>query len=291
MTQGNILLVPADDVTAESLNAYLTLAGYSVLTAWSQDAALELTRQLLPPAIVVDLDAPNVDAMQLCANIRSTPRTRHIHVTLLAPLARRSDRLSALSSGADEYMLKPVDAEELVLRIRNALRRAEYQNLVDPITSLPGPQLVEDRLRELLKSRDEWALIRISLRGFKPFSAVYGFLAGEEVLRFAARLFTQTVNDLGAHDDFLGDAGGGNFIVITAIDQAEALRRALIDRFARDVTAHYSFREREQGYMLIKSAEGAEMREPLMSLNTQMVTSRQGPFYDIVELTQMKSEE
>jgi PleD family two-component response regulator len=238
--------------------------------------------------MIIDLDAPDLEVVDLCHAIRSGPRTRHLHITLLASQTRRDDRLLALSSGADEFTIKPVDAEELGLRIRNALRRAEFQNLVDPVTGLPGPRLVEEQLRELLRRHDEWALIRANLRGFKTFNTAYGFLAGEEVLRFAAHVFAQAVDQCGAHEDFLGHTGSDNFVVITAPECAETLRQTLTDRFGDGVRAHYSFREREQGYTITKLPDGTEERTPLMTLYTQMVTSQQGPFYDIFELTQMQ---
>ena len=287
-TKDRILLMLADDLTSNLLRAYFAAADYTVLTAASKDEALSVARQEQPKAVIIDLDVPDIDVAALCTDLRATPRTRHLHITLLTPQARRDDRLQALSSGADEFMAKPVDAEELGLRLRNALRRAEFQNLVDPITGLPGPRLVEEQLRALLRRTDEWALIRSSLRGYKAFTAAYGFLAGEEVLRFAAQTLSQMVEQVGGHQDFLGHAGGDNFVIVTTPDRAEALRSAFAEHFNDGVRAHYSFREREQGYMLIKTAESEE-RVPLMTLNTQMITSGQGPFYDLVELTQMSN--
>lgn len=286
MTKGSVLIVPADDTTLELLRAYFASANYAILTARSFDEALHQARQSLPQAMIIDLDVPTLDAAALCKEVRSSPRTQHIHITLLTPQARHDDRLSALSSGADEFMAKPVDAEELGLRVRNALRRAEFQNLVDPVTGLPGSRLVEEQLRALLRKKEPWALVRAHLRGFKPFNAAYGFLAGEEVVRFVAHTFSQLVEQLGSYDDFLGHAGGDNFIVITALERSENMRQALTARVNEGVRAHYSFRERERGYMLVKAADGTETQVPLMTLNAQLLTSEQGPFYDILELTQ-----
>jgi diguanylate cyclase (GGDEF)-like protein len=193
-----------------------------------------------------------------------------------------------LSSGADEFLSKPVDAEELGLRLRNALRRAEFQNLVDPVTGLPGPRLVEEQLRALLRRKDTWAMVRANLRSFKAFNTAYGFLAGEEVLRFAAQTLTHAVAELGSPDDFLGHAGGDNFIVISMLDRGAVIRQALVERFNSGLLAHYSFRERERGYVVLRAADGAETQAPLMTLNAQLLTSEQGPFYDIMELTQIQ---
>jgi len=288
MTKGSVLIVPADDTTLELLRAYFASANYTILTARTKAEALHLARQALPQAMIVDLDVPDVDVAALCQEVRLSPRTQHIHITLLTPHARHDDRLLALSSGADEFLPKPVDAEELGLRLRNALRRAEFQNLVDPVTGLPGSRLVEEQLRALLRKKESWALVRANLRGFKAFTTAYGFLAGEEVLRFAAQTFKHVVDETGAPDDFLGHAGGDNFVVITSLDRGAAIRQALIDRVNTGVLAHYSFRERERGYLILKNADGVETQAPLITLNALLLTSEQGPFYDIMELTQMQ---
>lgn len=284
-TKGSVLIVSSDNVLLDLLRHYFSSAHYRILTASSNDEALRITRQLLPQALVIDLDVPGLDVVALCAEIRNSLRTRHIHITLLTPQSRREERLRALSFGADEFMPKLVDAEELGLRLRNALRRAQFQNLLDPVTGLPGPSLIEDQLRQLLRRHNDWALLRVNLRGFKPFNTVYGFMAGEDVLRFVAQTFSQAVEQLGTHDDFLGHAGGDNFVVITKPDRAEALVQALTTSINEGLRAHYSFRERELGYLLVRT-EGVEQHVPLMTLQTHQVTSQQGPFYDIFELTQ-----
>ncbi len=286
MPKGSVLIVPADETTLELLRVYFAAVQFDILTAQSEAEAIRLARQALPQAMIVDLDLPGIDVAALCREVRSSPRTQHIHITLLTPRAYHDDRLTALASGADEFLAKPVDAEELGLRVRNALRRAEFQNLVDPVTGLPGSSLVEEQLRALLRKQEPWALIRAHLRGFKVFNTVYGFLAGEEVLRFAAQTILHVVAEAGSPDDFLGQAGGDNFVVITTLERGEWLRQMLIDRINSGVLSHYAFRERERGYMVVTAADGTETTVPLMTLNAQLLTSEQGPFYDILELTQ-----
>jgi len=279
-----ILMVSADAESTLSLHDQFLSAGYDVKFAQSAAEAMAIARRELPQAIVLDSDVPGLDVAALSRDLRSTPRTRHIHLTLLAPQAERDIRLSALSAGVDEFIIKPIDVEELELRIRNALRRAAYQNLVNPITGLPGAYLIEERLRELLKAPPGWALMRLSLRGFKPFTDVYGFLAGEEVLRFAGRLFGEAMNALGTSEDFLGHAGDDDFVIITADSALSELRSELRRRFNEGIQSHYSFREREQGYLVMRNSDGSETRIPLMTLVVRTVTSEDGPFADIREL-------
>jgi PleD family two-component response regulator len=285
MTRRAILMVSADAESTVSLHDHFGEAGYELKFAQSADEALAIARRDLPAAIVLDSEVPGLDVAGVSSDLRATPRTRHIHLTLLAPQSERDARLAALAAGVDEYVIKPIDVEELELRIRNALRRAAYQNLVNPITGLPGPYLIEERLRELLNSSSPWALMRLSMRGFKPFTDVYGFLAGEEVLRFAGRLFGEAMNQYGAADDFLGHAGDNDFVIITAPDALAELRQELRKRFDEGIKSHYSFREREQGYLTVRASDGSETRVPLMALVVRTVTSEDGPFADIRELS------
>jgi len=285
MTHRTILMISADADSTVALHDQFGRAGYDLRFAQNVDEALSIARRDLPQAIVLDTEVPGLEAARLIGELRSSPRTRHIHITLLAPQVARDARLSALASGADEFTLKPIDVEELELRIRNALRRAEYQNLVHPTTGLPGPYLIEERLRDLLKAPPSWALMRLSLRGFKPFTDAYGFLAGEEVLRHTGRLFGEVMSEFGSPDDFLGHSGDDNFILITSPDALADLRAELRRRFDESIRSHYSYREREQGYLVMKSSDGAETHVPLMTLVVRTTTSDDGPFADIRELS------
>jgi len=285
MTLRTVLMVSADADSTVSLHDHFREAGYDLRFAQSADEALELARRDLPEAIILDSEVPGLDVAAVADDLRSTPRTRHIHLTLLAPQTGRDARLEALSAGVDEFVIKPIDVEELELRVRNALRRAAYQNLVNPITGLPGPYLIEERLRELLTAASDWALMRLSLRGYRSFTDVYGFLAGEEVLRFSGRLFGEAMNQFGSADDFLGHSGDDNFLMITSLDALSELRSELRSRFDEGIKSHYSFREREQGYMILKGVDGSETRVPLMALVIRTTTSEDGPFADIRELS------
>ena len=117
-TKGSVLLMLADELTSNLLRAYFASVDYAVLSAQSKEEALSAARQAQPKAIIIDLGVPDLDVVALCGELRATSRTQHIHITLLTSQARRDDRLQALSAGADEFMVKPVDAEELLDLIR-----------------------------------------------------------------------------------------------------------------------------------------------------------------------------
>ena len=97
----------------------------------------------------------------------------------------RSDKLQGLELGADDYITKPFDIEELKLRVQGAIRRSERESLTDPRSGLPAGRLIEEQLRRIIREK-EWALLDIRINYFDAFRDVYGFVAGDDVLRFTA---------------------------------------------------------------------------------------------------------
>jgi two-component system phosphate regulon response regulator PhoB len=97
-TKGSVLIVSDDEDSLDILRQYFSNANYQIMTASSKDAALNMTRQRLPQAIIIDQDVLDLDVAALCAEVRASPRTRHIHITLLTPQSRQDERLQALMS-------------------------------------------------------------------------------------------------------------------------------------------------------------------------------------------------
>ncbi|HQE18081.1 MAG TPA: response regulator, partial [Aggregatilineales bacterium] len=196
MSKGRLLVVEDDQDIANMLRIYFTGQGYDIQIANRGAAALKHTQQQLPQLIVLDINLPDIDGYTVCKTLRTNSRTRHIPIIFLTEKDERSDRIAGLELGADDYITKPFDIEELRLRIANAIRASERMGLTDPRSGLPSGRLIEDALRELLR-RDEWAYMDIRINHFEPFRDKYGFVAGDEVLRFTAMMLGEIVDQKG----------------------------------------------------------------------------------------------
>jgi diguanylate cyclase (GGDEF)-like protein len=285
MSVGRILLVEANQESVQKLQQAFRPEGYEVLVASDGEQAWDICRRLLPQAVLINVNLPDLDDYKLLRRIRSALRTRHIHVTFLTEGRERRDKIAGLEMGADDYIFKPYDVEEVRLRTRNVLRRASSGNLVDPTTGLPSNRLIQEQLRELLRRQDDWALLRVAIKHLDEFADAHGFLAGEEVLRTIARALSEAVDNLGETSDFIGHSGGDEFIVITSVELAKKLAGSLAQDLETASQAHYSWREREQGHVIISHAHGSEHQAPLLSVDIKMVTIADGPFHDIMQLT------
>ncbi len=289
MSKGRILVVEDDFDISNMLQLYFKSLGYEVYLAPRGEQALELTRQKLPNVIVLDIMLPDIDGYEVCRRLRTNLRTSHIPILFLTQKDERSDKIHGLELGADDYITKPFDVEELRLRVRNTIQRAEIESLTSPSTGLPSGRLIEQQLRELLR-RDDWGLLYIGINGLHAFNEVYGFVAGDEVLRFIGMLLSSVVDEVGTADDFIGHIGGDDFIVISHKDKVSAMRAELEKRFAENVGTHYDFITRMQGYLVVKDEEGKEQQVPLMSLQVGTLTADDGPFTDIREVTEVAAE-
>jgi diguanylate cyclase (GGDEF)-like protein len=130
----------------------------------------------------------------------------------------------------------------------------------------------------------------IRIDHFNPFTEEYGFVAGDDVLRFTAMVLNEVVDELGTPDDFIGHAGGDNFIIITTEEDASSIKERLKTRFAEEVLTHYNFMHREQGYIDVINASGEEVKIPLMTMGIGVVSPSLYQFADIREITELAAE-
>lgn len=289
MGKARLLVVEDDADIANMLKIYFSGLGYDVDIAPRGYDALDKTRQVLPHLIVLDIMLPDIDGYEVCRTLRTSTRTSHIPVIFLTQKDERSDKLQGLELGADDYITKPFDIEELKLRVQGAIRRSERESLTDPRSGLPAGRLIEEQLRRIIRE-DSWALMDLRISQFSVFNDVYGFVAGDDVLRFSAMLLGEVVDEQGSPNDFIGHAGGDNFIIISTDDAMPKIRKVLKERFDEEVQTHYNFMDRQQGFVQTMNAEGQAVQSPLMSMTMGVISPKEHRFADIREITEMAAE-
>jgi len=284
------LLVVEDDVDiANMLKIYFTGLQFDVDVANRGNDALDKVKHVLPHLMVLDIMLPDIDGYEVCRRLRTSTRTSHIPVIFLTQKDERSDKLQGLELGADDYITKPFDIEELKLRVQGAIRRSERESLTDPRSGLPAGRLIEEQLRRVIRTSD-WTLLDLGVNNFEQFKNVYGFVAGDDVLRFLAMIIGEVVDELGTTSDFIGHAGSDNFILITTNEAAPLIRQKLKDRFANEVQSHYNFIDRQQGFIQAPKPDGAMEKVGFMTISAGTVSPSTHSFSDIREITELSAE-
>lgn len=291
MGKERILVVEDAPDISSLLKIYFSSQGYEVLTAMRGQAALEICRKTPPNLALLDVNLPDMEGYEIGKVLRSSPRTRHIPIIFLTARGERQDRLKGLGEvQAQYYIVKPFDIEEVHTIVRNQLEEVRRKNQSHPVTNLPTAELINDQLRTLLSS-DGWALALFHINGFEMFTQSYGPVVGEDVLKFTALLLTEAVDELGGTDDFVGQmVVGPDFIITSTPERVRAISERLISRFDEEVGLHYNYKHRKQGYIEVTDENGLVRQIPLMSLSIGVLTSQDGPFYDIRELSETAEE-
>jgi two-component system phosphate regulon response regulator PhoB len=118
-----VLAIDDEPDLLELIEVNLKAAGYEVLTASNGKDGLEMARQRVPELIVLDVMLPELGGLEVCKSLRRDPATREVPILMLTARATEIDRVLGLELGADDYVTKPFSTRELVLRVKNLLRR------------------------------------------------------------------------------------------------------------------------------------------------------------------------
>lgn len=289
MSKGRILVVEDDPDISKMLKIYFDSQGYDVVTEMRGGDALETCAKKMSNVVVLDINLPDMDGYTVCRELRTNLRTKHIPIIFLTQKDERSDKIKGLELGADDYITKPFDIEELKLKVQNAIRRNTYENLTNPTTSLPSGKLIEEHLKTI-KNRQDWTMLYTGINDMDAFKEIQGIVALDDVLRFITTVITETIEKHGTVHDFIGHAGSNDFIIITAPDKAATVCREITTRFAEEVQVFYPFTARKEGRVIYTDRQGNTRESSFMTLNVGALPGTEGPFADIREITEIAAE-
>jgi diguanylate cyclase (GGDEF)-like protein len=246
--RNRILIADDDPLSRRMLEAFLTKSGYRVVTAVDGVEALKiLTAEDSPPLAILDWMMPGLEGPQVCGRVRALPDRPYVYILLLTARNEKQDLLNGLQSGADDYLTKPFDAQELrarlhvgqrILDLQDGLIAAReemrFQATHDLLTGINNRSVVIDAMnRESSREVREggsFGIVLLDVDHFKNVNDALGHLAGDAVLKEVARRMTQAVRPY----DTVGRYGGEEFLVVVpssdgtgTLALAERIREAI----------------------------------------------------------------
>ena len=289
-SDGNILVLVEDTQSREFISALLQGEGYNVVTALSEPQAWENLNKNPFNLIILDFQNPAINGINFCKAIRGNFRFRHINIILLMDTQDPLTKIKGIYAGADDYIEKPVDASELLVRVKASLVRLSRDLDANPLTKFPGNVSLLKELEARTKSQAPLATGYIDLSKFKEFNDRYGFERGDQVITHTALLISNALGALGNAVDFLGHIGGDDFVFITTPDCAEEVCKRIIEDFDKTIASFYDKEDRSSGYITTKSRSGQVCKIPIMNISIGLTSNEYHTFYHIAKIIQIITE-
>lgn len=272
-----ILVVDDDPDIVRVVRINLELEGYEVDTAADGVEALERAIANPPDLVLLDIMMPRMDGLSALVEMREHPSLAGMSVVLVTARGLTEDRVVGLDRGADDYITKPFDVEELTARVKAVLRRTKAARDISPLTGLPGNFRIGSELEDRIDRGVPFALIHCDLDNFKPFNDHYGFMRGDQVIKFSADVLRQAVADIGDDSAFIGHIGGDDFVVIIDGGMAEAFCKAVIDRFDDGILDYYDTSDALRGYIEVTDRRGERYAFPVVAFSLGVATNVHRP--------------
>jgi diguanylate cyclase (GGDEF)-like protein len=241
-----ILIADDSNVSRHLLESIVKKWGYQVVSTSDGIQAWEVLQKPDAPRLaILDWMMPGLTGPEVCRLVRSTGIEPYTYILLLTSRTQKADVIEGMTAGADDYVLKPFDQQELNVRLRagrrvielqDELLRAQaalrYQATHDSLTGVENRGRIREDLDRLLQSSDPAGVILLDLDRFKTVNDTYGHAAGDAVLVTTARRISANLET----GDTLGRYGGEEFLIVSRrtgqdlLDLAERVRAAIADQ-------------------------------------------------------------
>ena len=273
------ILIVDDEVDCRELTRALLLEwDYRVISAASGPEAIEKAKLQLPDLILMDVHLGDMNGPDVCKKLREHLATRFIPIIMLTVDNHVHRKIEGLAKGADDYLMKTIDPEELKARVETLIRRTSEQANVNPLTKLPGNIVIEQLVRERLENDITFSVCYCDLDNFKAYNDRYGYAAGDRVLLHTSQLIVQNVNNVGGDQDFVGHIGGDDFIFVTTPDKEAELSKAIMSSFNASIARFYDEEDRKNQGITLEFHDGQPKRYPLMTITIAAVNNDEKKF-------------
>ena len=284
-----VLIVDDDPAICAVLSERLAEDGLVSEAVHDGASAVRRAIELRPQLVVLDLALPELSGDQVFARLQADHRTRYTPVVFVTGSAAPEEKLRRLRSGADDYVTKPFDLEELAARVQSALRRSRTLGGLNPLSGLPGNTAIYDEITARLAGAERFACLYLDIDNFKSFNDRYGFTRGDMLISELAEAIFGAVTASG-RDAFLGHIGGDDFVVICAVADAEPLAEEIVERFgARSLQLHDPGDVAAGGFEA-PDRQGIRNRWPLAAVSVGITLSDKRTFPSAAALAQAAAE-
>lgn len=267
-----VLIADDDPQIRKVLTRTFSGPNWQVLEAEDGEKTINCVKQNYPDLIILDINMPKVGGKEVLGLIRKDIRTMMIPVIVITGYDSMLGKISGLEMGADDYINKPFNINEILWKANNLIQRQIMAMAANPLTGLPGAPLIEKAAAEKIKDGKTFAFMYIDIDNFKAYNDSYGYLKGDEAIKKTAEIL-KSLYDKYTNNYFAGHIGGDDFVVISSLEQCEKIADEIALRFDMAIKELYNQDDFKKGFIESLDREGKSKIFPLMRLSIAIVTN------------------
>ena len=246
---------------------------------------LETVLKNIPSLIIINEDSlEGHNAVEICRKIQKDDDNSITPIMVLSSQKERNHRIELLMLGIIHYINYPLDEKYLYYTIQNILKLIYINRRVSPLTGLPGNVQIQAEIKKYLVARKNFAMIYIDLDNFKAYNDLYGFLKGDEIIKFTAKTIMKNINSAIYEESFVGHVGGDDFVAIVPETDYDEICQNIIADFDTNVLKYFTDKDVEKGYMEVENRKGVLEQFPLTAILIGVVEVKKGRFANALEI-------
>ena len=245
---------------------------------------IDVALRNIPAIIIINEDAIEVDVIELCKKIRNDDDNSITPVIVVSSDGDKQHRIDILKQSIEYYIKKPVNEKYLYYTVKNLNRLMNINRRISPLTGLPGNVQIHAELKKRLSNKEDFCVLYLDLDNFKAYNDVYGFLKGDQIIKFTADVITSSVHDAYQEGTFVGHIGGDDFVAIVPGTNCEKLCQTIISQFDSRVLTFFTPEDVKKGYIEVPNRKGIIEQFPLTSISIGVVVANTNRFYNILEI-------
>jgi len=285
------VLIAGENILNHPENKILLEAkGYQVIPCIDLQDAVSMILEDPPDILVMEKNFAGQGSRDLIRVVNACLQKTNIPILLVVERRHMINGLDWDTFPVDDLIVKPVDAEALITRIKLAEARMRRVFDNNPLSKLPGNTSILKKIQEILDKNNSMAVGYVDIDNFKPYNDHYGFSQGDEVILMVARIIVNVIEELARDDSFVGHVGGDDFVFVVKENKIQAVCERILANFETVRNMFIEPEDVKRGGFIEKDRQGRETSFGLLSISIAVMPTSHGNFKHFGEVSAAASQ-
>ena len=238
----------------------------------------------IPNLIIINEDGAKRDIVEICELLRNYSDNTITPIIVVSSNVDKQHRIEILKNSVEYFIKAPIDEQYMYYTVKNIIRLMQTNRRVSPLTGLPGNVQIQIELKKRLLRKKEFAVLYLDLDNFKEYNDIYGFLKGDEVIKYTAKTILKNIHQYNIEETFVGHIGGDDFVAIVSDTEYDKLCQSILVSFDEGIKEYFTQEDIERGFLEVANRRGIIEQFPLTALSIGVVTAKPGEYENTLEI-------